>query len=111
MLLPKRNFIGPLADFKLGSASTNVTESVKYLGVHIDNNLGHEIYFKGILPSVLYSIAIWGIGSNTIIKTDLNIKAARFINHIKKTIPNEATFSITADGNQSLGITNGELPV
>jgi len=70
-----------------------------------------EIYFKGILPSVLYSIAIWGIGSNTIIKTDLNIKAARFINHIKKTIPNEATFSITADGNQSLGITNGELPV
>jgi len=40
MLLPKRNFIGPLADFKLGSASTNVTESVKYLGVHIDNNLG-----------------------------------------------------------------------
>jgi len=94
---------------------------VKCLGVHIDNNLDwsvhakkviksfrtkliklfsmrflhppelSEIYFKGILPSVLYSIAIWGSCSNSIISTlnGLNIKAARFINRIKKTVPNE----------------------
>jgi len=99
MFLSKRKFIGPLPAFKLGSANINVTESVKCLGVHIDNNLDwsvhakkviksfrtkliklfsmrflhppelSEIYFKGILPSVLYSIAIWGSCSNSIIST------------------------------------------
>jgi len=96
-----------------------VTSNVKCLGLTIDNKLtwkAHtskicknfntklkslykmrflnqinlkEIYFKGILPSILYCIAVWGGCSNVEMQkiNRIHIKAARFIQRIKKSVP------------------------
>ena len=48
-----------------------------------------DVYFKGIIPSVLYCIAIWG--SCTKVNMDkinsIHLKAARFIERLKKSVP------------------------
>ena len=119
MFIAKNQFIGPLPAFSLGSNLINVTNSVKCLGLTIDNKLSwkpqtskicknfntklknlyrmryldqshiKEIYFKGILPSVLYCLAIWsGCLSSEMEKiNNTHIKAARFIQRIKKSVP------------------------
>ena len=48
-----------------------------------------SIYFKGILPAVLYCIAVWGSCNNSTMQTleNIHIRAARFICRIKKSIP------------------------
>ena len=48
-----------------------------------------SIYFKGILPAVLYCIAIWGSCNNSIMQSleNIHIRAARFIFRTKKNIP------------------------
>ena len=50
-----------------------------------------KIYFKGILPSVLYCITIWGNCSNSLMQevNNIHIKAARFIFRIKKTVSDQ----------------------
>ena len=55
----------------------------------LNQNYLYEIYFKGILPSILYCIAIWGGCTKTQIDkiNTIHIKAARFIKRIKKSIP------------------------
>ena len=48
-----------------------------------------DIYFKGIIPSVLYCIAIWGSCTKSIMFkiNNIHLKAARFIQRVKKTVP------------------------
>ena len=119
MFIAKNPFTGPLPSFNLGTHFINVTNKVKCLGLIIDNKLKwkdqtnnicknfniklknlhkmrfldqkriKDIYFKGILPSILYCIAIWG----GCLKSDMekinavHVKAARFIQRIKKSVP------------------------
>lgn len=119
MFISKKRFIGPLPNFTLKGESIEVSSRVKCLGLTIDNNLTwsdhvlnsmknfrsklkkllqmrylhhsslKEIYFKGILPSVLYGIAIWGGCSTHLMEkvNEIHIKAARFICKIKKRVP------------------------
>ena len=119
MFISRKKFIGPLPRFQLNEQDINVTESVKCLGITIDNKLSwsnhvsnimknyrskvkklhqmrflnaenlREIYFKGILPTVLYAIPIWGSCSTSLINkvNEIHIKAARFICKIKKSTP------------------------
>jgi len=119
MFIAKSPFVGPLPAFNLGTHFINVTSNVKCLGLTIDNKLtwkAHtskicknfntklkslykmrflnqinlkEIYFKGILPSILYCIAVWGGCSNVEMQkiNRIHIKAARFIQRIKKSVP------------------------
>ena len=53
------------------------------------------IYFQGILPSVLYGIIIWGNCSASLMNSieKIHIRAARFINRLKKSIPYSAVIS------------------
>ena len=46
-------------------------------------------YKQGILPSVLYGILLWGNYSNLSDVNTINIRAARFMMKVKKSIPNE----------------------
>ena len=119
MFISKKPFIGPLPDFKLVTKSVSVAPTVKCLGLLIDNKLSwdphctkiikdfkiklknlykmrflnqkhlRDVYFKGIIPSVLYCIAIWG--SCTKVNMDkinsIHLKAARFIERLKKSVP------------------------
>ena len=88
MILKKSAFVGPLPPLYFGTGLINLVDS--YLGVKIDNRLSwsvhidsvkkhftqkvgalkrmrilpkqslEEIYFKSIIPSVTYSISVWG---------------------------------------------------
>ena len=119
MFLSRKPFIGPLPNFTLYSKSIHVTETVKCLGLTIDNKLSwsthvskltknfqskikklyqmrflqqaslNEIYFKGILPSILYAIPVWGNCSPSLMSeiNSIHMKAARFICKIKNTVP------------------------
>ena len=90
LLLPKQRFIGPLLPLKYGEKFIEFKSSCKCLGVTIDSNLSWQehtksllksfnkkiavlrrikflpssilqtIYFRTVLPSVLYGILVWG---------------------------------------------------
>ena len=89
MILAKRDFIGPLKPVKLGDTTIKITNKAKCLGMVVGNKLSWEkqvkkikndlscilklkrmrflskdilnnLYFKAIVPSVLYAIAVWG---------------------------------------------------
>ena len=47
------------------------------------------IYFQGILPAVIYGILIWGNCAPNLMSSieKIHIRAARFIQHIKSTVP------------------------
>ena len=49
------------------------------LGATYDRN----IYFEGILPSITYSISLWGSSNSLQALEEIHIKAARFIFYIK----------------------------
>ena len=119
LVLSKHQFIGPFSDFHILNKSIDIVKSTKCLGVIIDDNLKWDIhvqkatmsfsvkvkklyemrgmskstlstiYFKGILPSVLYGILIWGNCSPTLLSKveKVHIRAARFINRVKKSVP------------------------
>ena len=119
MFLSRKAFIGPLPNFQIERKSIEVTNNHKCLGLSIDSSLSWQlhtrklskdfnvkvkklflmrfmnqhnlsnIYFKGILPSVLYCIGIWGNCEPSLLKDieNIHIKAARFICKIKKTVP------------------------
>ena len=114
MLLSRSNFIGPLQNISLGPNQLNFVTKSTSLGVQIDNKLTwsyhikslckrfrarlkklkhlkgldkntlETIYFKGILPSVTYSISVWGSSNSFQALEDIHIRAARFI-HNKQT--------------------------
>ena len=90
LLLSKQRFIGPLLPLKYGEKFIEFKSSCKCLGVTIDSNLSWQehtksllksfnkkiavlrrikflpssilqtIYFRTVLPSVLYEILVWG---------------------------------------------------
>ena len=90
MLLSKTTFIGPLQNICLGPNELSFVSKTTCLGVQLDNKfcwsphvkslskrlsarvkklkrlkgldkrILESIYFKGIIPSVTYSIALWG---------------------------------------------------
>ena len=49
-------------------------------------NILETIYFKGILPSITYSISVWGSSNSFQTLEDIHIRAARFIHNIKDSI-------------------------
>ena len=50
----------------------------------LDNHILESIYFKGIIPSITYSIAFWGSSKSLQTLGDIHIRAARFIFNIKE---------------------------
>ena len=52
----------------------------------LDKNTLEAIYFKGILPSVTYSISVWGSSKSFQALEDIHIRAARFIHNITDSI-------------------------
>ena len=113
MLLSKSQFIGPLQKICLGQKELSFVSKSKCLGIQIDNKLSwsphikslskrfsarvkklkhlkgldsrilESIYFKGIIPSITYSIALWGSSKSLQTLEDIHIGAARFIFNIK----------------------------
>ena len=53
------------------------------------------IYFQGILPSILYGILIWGNCSPSLMSSidKVHIRVARFINRVKKSVPDSAVLN------------------
>jgi hypothetical protein len=51
-------------------------------------NILQEIYFKGVLPSVLYAIPVWGNCSPSLMEeiNSIHVKAARFVRKVKKSV-------------------------
>ena len=125
MLLSKSKFIGPLQKICLGPNELSFVSKATCLGIHIDNKLSwsqhvktlskrfsarvkkpkhlkgldnhilESIYFKGIIPSITYSIALWG--SSKLLQTleDIHIRAARFIFNIKESTLNTEVLAKT----------------
>jgi hypothetical protein len=114
MLLSKSTFIGPLQNICLGPNDLSIVSETTCLGVQLDNKLCwsphvkslskrfsarvkklkrlkdldrrflESIYFKGIIPSVTYSIALWGSSKSFQSLEQIHIRAARFIFNIKE---------------------------
>lgn len=119
MIISKRRFIGPMQKVILNNKEIDIVTSEKSLGLTIDDKLSWDehtrklsksfsnkirklyemrymskdtlksIYFKGILPTVLYCILLWGNCCNQMMNNveKVHIRAARFINRIKKNVP------------------------
>ena len=118
MLLCKSKFIGPLQKICLRPSELSFVSKATCLGIRIDNKLSwaphvkslskcfsarvkklkhlkgldnrslESIYFKGIIPSITYSFALWGYSKLLQTLEDIHIGAARFIFNI-----NESTLS------------------
>ena len=112
-ILQKPKFIGPLQKICLGQKELSFVAKSTCLGIQIDNKLSwsphikslskrfsarvkklkhlkgldsrilESIYFKGIIPSITYSIALWGSSKSLQTLEDIHIGAARFIFNIK----------------------------
>ena len=91
MVITKRGFVGPMKQLKIAEGNIKFVEFSKCLGVFIDNKLSwgkqipavcrsfnsklslirklsylppetlEELYYKIIIPSVVYCISIWGL--------------------------------------------------
>ena len=125
MLLSKSKFIGPLQKICLGPNELSFVSKATCLGIHIDNKLSwsqhvkslskrfsarvkklkhlkgldnhilESIYFKGIIPSITYSIALWGSSKSLQTLEDIHIRAARFIFNIKESTLNTEVLAKT----------------
>ena len=120
MFLSRKTFVGPYPRFTLKYHDVQIVQSMRCLGIKLDNKLNwsshisyvsknyiakfkklyelrscqthhlKSIYLKGVLPTVLYCIAIWGSCNDNMMQSleKIHIRAARFICRIKKNIPN-----------------------
>ena len=125
MLLSKSKFNGPLQKICLGPNELSFVSKATSLGIHIDNKLSwsqhvktlskrfsarvkklkhlkgldnhilESIYFKGIIPSITYSIALWGSSKSLQTLEDIHIRAARFIFNIKESTLNNEVLAKT----------------
>ena len=125
MLLSKSRFIGPLQKICLGQNELSFVSKATCLGILIDNKLSwsphikslskrfsarvkklkhlkgldnrllESIYFKGIIPSIAYSIALWGSSKSLQTLEDIHIGAARFIFNLKESTPNTEVLAAT----------------
>ena len=114
MIISSQNFIGPLPRLTYGNSTIKYKQSSKCLGLTIDNKLSWQehiknvcksfsnkvavlkrikflpkpvletIYYKTIIPSVLYGIAIWGSCSSTLLDDidRIHVRATRIINNL-----------------------------
>ena len=119
MLLSKSKFIGPLQKICLGPNELSFVSKATCLGIHIDNKLSwsqhvkslskrfsarvkklkhlqgldnhilESIYFKGIIPSITYSIALWGSSKSLQTLEDIHIRADLFFNIKESTLNTE----------------------
>ena len=119
MIISARPFTGPMRPIILGKSYIQFTTKTTCLGVVIDNKLSwrphidslhkkyggklkflkrmkglptsvlEEVYYKGIVPSVTYGIAVWGTCSISIFndREQLHIKAAKLIYKIPSETP------------------------
>ena len=124
-LLSKSKFIGPLQNICLGPNELSFVSKATCLGIHIDNKLSwsphvkslskrfsarvkklkhlkgldnrilESIYFKGIIPSITYSIALWGSSKSLQTLEDIHIRAARFIFNIKESTLSTEVLAMT----------------
>ena len=120
VLLTKNKFIGPLKQVKLGDNDIKFVEKSKCLGMMIDSQLSWKlqiekvktdmsckikklklmrylpkevlssVYFKAILPAVIYGISVWGSNSSSKMNEleSCHIRAARIINKVPKSVNN-----------------------
>ena len=120
ILLTKNKFIGPLKQVKLGDNDIKFVEKSKCLGMMIDSQLSWKlqiekvktdmsckikklklmrylpkevlssVYFKAILPAVIYGISVWGSNSSSKMNEleSCHIRAARIINKVPKSVNN-----------------------
>jgi hypothetical protein len=119
LLLSKHNFIGPLTQLKYGHNIIKFSTTSKCLGITIDQHLSwtehvnavcitynkklavlkrikflpksvlETVYFRTVIPSVLYSIAVWGSCSPALMEKveRIHLRAARLIHNL----PRDAT--------------------
>ena len=116
MLITRTQICGPLLPIKIGEQVIKYVETTKCLGVVIENHLKwqyqidavcksyavkvkklksliflplrmlEDIYYKTIIPSVTYCIAVSGTSSNTGFKRleHIHARAARTMKHLEK---------------------------
>ena len=119
MLICKHAFVGPIRPLIFGNSYIYFTSKSTCLGVVIDHNLNwkpqikmflskfggklkflksmkglptcvlEEIYYKGIVPSITYCIAVWGSCSLYLFNDQkhLHIKAAKLIHNLPSGTP------------------------
>ena len=119
MILSINPFIGPLKPLKLGGDFIQYISSTACLGVTIDDKLSwsqhiksiclsfntkvkmlrrisflpksmlETLYFKTVIPSVLYGVVVWGSGSKFKELELIHIRAARLIHKLPKGMTDE----------------------
>ena len=119
MVITRSGFIGPLPNVTMDGHTINFVSKSTCLGMEVDNRLKwtahikttckkfsqklkqlkrmkslspqvlEAIYFKGILPSVTYSISVRGNCSPRIFQDleDTHVRAARIIHKVPETVP------------------------
>ena len=126
LIMKRHKLIGPLPEMKLGENSLEYTDVTECLGVKIDNSLNwkaqtekvgkafaakvktirsmsylpkdilEEIYFRTVIPVVLYIIAVWGncsMGAMTGIER-IHRTAARIIHKLDTNIPSDQVLQV-----------------
>ena len=124
--MKRHKLIGPLPEMKLGENSLEYTDVTECLGVKIDNSLNwkaqtekvgkafaakvktirsmsylpkdilEEIYFRTVIPVVLYIIVVWGncsMGAMTGIER-IHRTAARIIHKLDTNIPSDQVLQV-----------------
>ena len=114
LLINRQKFIGPLNELKLGETPIEYVAEAKCLGVKLDQKLSwqpqinhitksfnakvkrlksmkylpkaflEQIYFKTIIPSVTYCLAVWGSCSESLFQDveKIHVRAAKIIHGI-----------------------------
>ena len=125
MILKKSTFVGPLPPLYFGTGLIDLVDSTTCLGVKIDNRLSwsvhidsvkkhftqkvgalkrmrilpkqslEEIYFKSIIPSITYSISVWGNCSPSAMNSlnSIRARASRIINNLQPSLADDICLS------------------
>ena len=126
MLISVKPFVGPMRPLRFGLSFINFTTKTTCQGIEIDNKLTwkpqidsvagkfsgklkflkkmknlpvkilEEIYYKGIVPSITYCIAIWGtcLTASVCKLESLHIKAAKIIYKLPSKTPDLEVLNI-----------------
>ena len=119
LLISRKKCFGPMQNIQICGTSVEIVNSTKCLGIEIDSKLSwnpqidvvcknlnakikklyimrlqsmktlEAIYFAGILPSALYSIAVWGNSCRLQEVNKIHARAARFIKRLPKKLTDE----------------------
>ena len=121
LIISKQSFIGPMPRLTYGNSTIEFKSSSKCLGLTVDNKLSWQehtknvcksfskkvavlkrikflpkpiletIYYKTIIPSVLYGIAVWGSCSSALMDDidRIHLRATRIIHNLPCNIPND----------------------